>query len=268
MHSGKFPKRLTIVVVSIAIAIFLLDIGGVSSSVRGVLFSIGSPIASSVSAGSFFVSQSVRTALFASDIREMNESLFAQNRQLEARIAQLESARAENEELRSALELSQGKEYSLEWTRIIAYGEPTRGEWILIDKGDDFDIREGMPVVVDAAVLVGIVEEVYAQSAKVRLLTAGDFVANVRIADTRTRCLIRGSYGLGLRLDDVLPSDDISEGDRVITSELGLQFPSDLFVGTVRDIRTDEDGVSKSASVDPGISVYDRDMVAVMREAL
>jgi len=262
-------KRFQILAFSVAMAgVVAFDIGGIFAPVRGIVFSLASPAFAPAAEAAFDVRRTFSVLAAPAEIRRTNEALFEENNRLRARVAELESLSKENETLRAALDVEKTSERDLEWAHIAAYGDPKRGEFVIIDKGKNRGISEGMPALLDGSVLAGRVEEAYPASAKVRLLTSADSVVNARLAETHTRCVVRGRFGLGLKLDRALPTDPVSEGDRVVTSELGDRFAPNLFIGTVREVRTSEDGLAQEATIDPGVSVFDRNILAIDKSAL
>lgn len=243
--------------------ISFLFVGDWFSPVRGLFWTVVSPITSPLSSFSFEVKK--RFTLFSgfSDVRLTNERLFYENKQLESRIAQLESVLSENELLREQLNFSKEIDTKMEVSRIVGYGDRKEGEWVVINKGEDAHFDVGMPVFAYSSILLGRIEEVYSNSSRVKLLTSPESAVNVQVADSRTKGVVRGRYGLGLLLDMVLSTEALSEGDRLVTSEIGSLYPPNLFVGTIRDIRMSEDGLAQQATVDQGFSFSDLEFVSV-----
>lgn len=251
------------VVVFILLIVIVFNIGGIFTPVRGAFWSVGQLIAVPVRSAIVQMRQ-VSTILFSlSDYRESQRDLYEENRRLEARVAELESCTQENVVLREELSLQNETRVELITALIVGYSDPGAGEWITVNKGSSSGIATGMPVFAHASVLIGNVEEVSSSTSRIRLLTSGDNVVNVRIANTRVKGVVRGRFGLGLQLDMILSTDPLTEGDRVVTSEIGQRFPKDLYVGTIRDVRMSEDGLSRQAVVDQEVSLYDLEMVSV-----
>ncbi|QQS61322.1 MAG: rod shape-determining protein MreC [Candidatus Moraniibacteriota bacterium] len=251
------------IVVILFLGISFLFIGKTLYPIRSFFWTVISPVASPLSSFSFEIRK--RFALFSgfSNIRSTNEQLFYENKRLESRIAELESASSENELLREQLNLSLKLEKKMEMARIIGYGDEKEGEWIVIDKGNNKNFKIGMPVFAYSSILIGRIEEVYSNASRIKLLTSQESVVNVRVSDSRTKGIVRGRYGLGLLLDMVLSTEALSEGDRIITSDIGVLYPPDLFVGKVRDIRMSDDGLAQQATIDQGFSFSDLEFISV-----
>ncbi len=243
--------------------LILFNIGNVFQPVRSLVLTISSPFLLSLTSFFSHTSKSFNVLFSLSDIRKMNEDLFWENKSLEARIAELEYTRSENEELRRQLDFKKQSERDVTSARIISYGDPGSEDWLIIDKGETSGIQKGMAVLANASVLIGKIEEVYAHSSRIQLLTSKESVVSVRVAKTRTEGVVRGRYGLGLQLDMVLSTETLSKGDVLVTSEIGSKFPSGIFVGVVQDIRMSEDGLAQRANVDQGVSFHKMEVVWV-----
>jgi len=244
----------------------MFDIGGVFSPIRGVIWGVGSVVVTPLRTITLEARQLTRILFSLSDYKKSQTQVYEENRRLEARVAELESMAKENELLREELELNKRSEYELEMATVVGFSDSGAGEWIVINKGSSSGFAIGMPVFAHSSVLIGSIEEVFPSTARVRLLSSGESVVNVRIANTRVKGVVRGRYGLGLQLDMILSTDPLTEGDRVVTSEIGQRFEEDLFIGIIRDVRMSEDGLSRQAVVDQGVSLYDIGVVGVAKE--
>lgn len=259
---GKRKFQVGVVIVTL-VGIIFFDIGGIFSPFRTAFWTITAPVANPLRSFVTTITMPFEVFFSLSDIKRLNENLFEENKQMEAKLAQLASIEKENETLREELDFAQKADKKFVVAKIIGYGDPGAGEWITINKGREEAIKENNPVFAHASVLIGSVEEVYAHTSRIRLITSGESIINVRVADTHAKGIIRGRYGLGLQLDMILSTQSLHEGDRIVTSAIGQQFPPDLYVGTLRDIRMSDDGLSQQAVIDQGVSLYDIEFVHV-----
>jgi len=102
---------------------------------------------------------------------------------------------------------------------------------------------------------VGQVVEVTHRSSKVLLLTDPYSAVDVIVQRSRARGIVSGSIESGPIMKYVKRSEEIKEGDRLVTSGLDGVFPKGLLVGTVAKVRKKNFGlfqdVGASLSVDP-----------------
>jgi len=105
-----------------------------------------------------------------------------------------------------------------------------------------------MPVVTKQG-LVGRILEVSANAARVLLVTDQNSYVSSRLQTTRVEGSVAGQPGGTLRLLYVPLDQTIQEGDLVITSGLGGNFPSDIVIGQVTSIRRFEGELNQEAEV-------------------
>ncbi|PJA87854.1 MAG: rod shape-determining protein MreC [Candidatus Moranbacteria bacterium CG_4_9_14_3_um_filter_40_7] len=199
------------------------------------------------------------------EIREENEKLIKENRALLVETAGQKELQRENEELRKQLGLIPGKNFSLEASFVIGQNPQKLGSWILIDKGENSGITTGMPVIVSQGILIGKVEEVYADTAKVILLTDSESVINVRDLETEAKGVVRGKFGLGLVLEMVSQDDMLNAGDSIITSGLGGDLPKGLLVGKIQEPKVSLDRIFQGATVAVPVKYSNLDVVFVIK---
>ena len=102
---------------------------------------------------------------------------------------------------------------------------------------------------------VGQVVAVASRSSKVLLLTDSNSGADVVTQRNRARGIVSGSLDNGAIMKYVKRSEDIKEGDRLITSGLDSVFPKGLLVGTITKVNKKNFGlfqyVEVTLAVDP-----------------
>ena len=187
--------------------------------------------------------------------------LASENDRLKGRITELEAERnrlleveATNRRLRELLELrSQLPSGSLTAT-VISNSASTWFRSFVLDKGSADGVLQGMAVVSPVGV-AGQVVAVTSRSAKVLLVTDPHSGVDVIVQRSRARGIVSGSLEGAPIMKYVKRSEDIQEGDRLITSGLDGTFPKGLLVGTVAKVRKKSFGlfqyVEVSLAVDP-----------------
>jgi rod shape-determining protein MreC len=192
--------------------------------------------------------------------------LTAQVRSLELERQQLLAERAEAERLRSLLAFAElSPERSYLGARIIGVRLGTVGRQLLtIDRGSDDGIARMMPVVVAEGV-VGRVQTVAGRSAEVLVLTDGTSSIAVRVDRTRARANVRGMGKPDLcKLEYALRTEEVSEGDTLVTSGTDGVFPRGLPVGKVTQLTRMAHGLFQDARVVPAVDVTRLEEVLVV----
>lgn len=190
------------------------------------------------------------------------EELQAQNKELET---ELESLKAENEALKGdedelstlrnfySME-SQLASYTKVGARVIGTTSTNWNQSFTIDQGSKNGIKVDMNVITDKG-LVGIVTEVYDSYSVVTTMIADN--SNVSAMDERTKdlCIVEGDITLMdsgiVKLSRIKTNAQMQSGDKVVTSNISSKYLPGLLVGYVKDITTDDSGLSKSGNLIP-----------------
>lgn len=200
-----------------------------------------------------------------SEIKEENKNLIKENNSLLLATVNLKEFQRENEELRKQIGLTPSKQFNLEASFVIGQNIQKLGSWILIDKGENSGIKVGMPVIISQGILVGKIEEVYQNVAKVLLLTDSESVINVRDSETEAKGVVRGKFGLGLVLEMVSQDDTLNVGDSIITSGLGGDLPRGLLVGKIQESKASLDQIFQEATVVAPVRYSNLDVIFVIK---
>lgn len=199
------------------------------------------------------------------ELKQENERLIGENRKLLAQNAQLKDMGKENEVLRRELELLPRGKFNLEIAEVIGRDPYGTGNWIEINKGEKEGIKEGMPVITSEGILVGKIGKALAYSSQVDIITNPQSAVNAVDIETKSKGIIRGSYGLGLIMDMILESDAVNEGDQIITSEIGKFFPQGLLIGEVESVKLSDENLFQQAIIRSPIKFSDLQIVAIIK---
>ena len=85
------------------------------------------------------------------------------------------------------------------------------------------------------------------------LLTDPNSGIDVLVQRTRSRGIVSGSLENGTVLKYVKRSEDVQEGDRLVTSGLDNVFPKGMLVGTVIKVRKQSRGLFQFVEVLPAV---------------
>ena len=178
-----------------------------------------------------------------------NERLLDENRRLQGELTRVEELRLANKRLRRMLDFVEEMELHGVAAEVIAEDATSWFRTVVIDKGLDDGISEGMPVVVPEGV-VGRVIRASSGESRVLLITDASSAAAALVQRTRTRVVCRGEGAL-LKLDFALREEDIKPGDKVISSGMGGVFPKGLAIGEVVTVEKGDFGLFQSVKVRP-----------------
>lgn len=231
-------NRLLLVVISVFVCLILifLSVSGLSAPAEGFL---AIPLQWVQGAVNGVV---VRGGNLAQNLIEM-QTLQERNRELEAALAAFQAEIVELREVRHDYDRvadlldytrsRQDEEYVV--ADVIGRDISAFNRVVQINRGVRDGLTEGMPVVTENG-LVGRITQVSATAAQVMLITDPVSSVNSRLLNSRAEGAVQGQAG-GLRMTFIELNADVIEGDTVITSGLGGNFPEGIIIGQVTSIR-------------------------------
>ena len=207
-------------------------------------------------------------------LRSENDDLRRRLTGAEQRIAELEGAAAENAELRDLLGLTQSLDMDLLPVRVISR-DPSNFTWeVGIDAGTTDGLTVGMPVVGSArgaGALAGTVVSVGSDTSTVRLVV--DTRTSVVALDQQSQALglVQGQLGGQLVMVQVAVTDEVAEGDTIVTAGLELAdavarspYPKGLLIGHVIAVAQDSNALTQTAFVRAAIDFGHLDRLLVV----
>ena len=192
-----------------------------------------------------------------------NERLRRRIQNLEVERQKLLEAEATNRQLKQLLDFRSHLPAGAITATIIANSAASWFQSCQIDKGSADGVRKGMAVVTPLGV-VGQVVAVTPRAAKVLLLTDPNSGIDVLVQRTRSRGIVSGSLENGTVLKYMKRSEDVQEGDRLITSGMDGVFPKGLLVGAVVKVRKQHLGLFQFVEVLPAVQTARTENVLVV----
>ncbi|VEG64156.1 rod shape-determining protein MreC [Staphylococcus condimenti] len=190
------------------------------------------------------------------------------------KIKQLETEnqrlKTENKNFRKELKIKDISEYDPISSTVIARNPDQWMNKAIIDKGEKAGVKNNMAVITSEG-LVGRISKVNQFSSQVDLLStnsrAGKISVNIQHKSENVFGLINhfDRKTNELVISDIDNKDKISKGDKVVTSGLANQLPSNLYIGEVTKVDNDEYGLAKEVRVKTAANLSDLDHVYVAK---
>ncbi len=204
-------------------------------------------------------------------VRVENGTLKEENARLRSELNVLTEARAENERLKRLLSYSEsvtaGQPIA---ARVVGVNPVPNMLSVHINRGEKDGVRKGLPVVTADGV-VGQVLRATASWADVLLITDPNSRLGVRVQrEPRYRASAVGARdktGLPLLLENAPRTDDVLEGDVLVTSGTDGIFPPGLVVGRAAGVEKKSFGMFLQAKIVPAVDVTALEEVVVLPEA-
>ncbi|MCJ1668005.1 rod shape-determining protein MreC [Staphylococcus sp. NRL 19/737] len=253
----KFFKNNKLIVVFCAIIIFIALIG---LSIRSQTQSPPEQyVGDSVSFGQRVISYPVNFVTGAIN-NIFSSSKTTDNKKISKLEAKNEKLEAENKDLKKELHMSDISKYDAISGAVIARNPDQWMNTVIIDKGKKAGVGNNMAVMT-ADGLIGRITKVNQFSSQVDLLSTntrtGKLSVNIQHGSSNVFGLIDhyDKKSQELIISNVNNKDKISKGDKVVTSGLADQLPSDLYIGEVTKVENDEYGLAKEVRVKTGANL-------------
>ena len=251
MRSLGRPSRLLLLILMLSLCggLILLSVAGALTSVEGVVAAPLYGLSGLFNRLSLSISSTLEELNDLGQLRERIAELEEQLARRQIESIQLREAASDYERLIDLLSYTSALENQEFLTAdVIAVEQTGIARSVIINRGTRDGIAMGMPVTTDLG-LVGRIIDVSANAAQIQLINDENSAVSSRLQSTRAHGSIIGQASGVLRLTMVDLDEEIRQGDLVITSGLGGNFPADIVVGQVTSVRQFEFELFQEAEV-------------------
>ena len=261
----KIPRTFqTAALAILVISILLLALGGYLTPISRIAFSPFISAQTWLASRYLAVRDFMTTPRDVARLTQLNEQLEAEVSRLQAQIIELQQENSELEVLSALLDFARAHADN-EYITAAVIGRDISPflHYVIINRGSDDGLRRGMPVVSSQG-LVGRVAAVTADGARVQLITDPDTAINVRIQPSGAEGLLQGSITGDLTIEAIAQDAKINNGDLVLTSGLGGNYPPDMLIGQISGVRQRPVELFQTASVEPVVDFSQLEIVLVI----
>ncbi|MBD3311724.1 MAG: rod shape-determining protein MreC [Candidatus Magasanikbacteria bacterium] len=148
---------------------------------------------------------------------------------------QLDLLKEENQKLRTQLNFyDEHNNYEYIGAEVVGENIDPVGSTVILDKGQNYNINEGDPVIVNNGIIIGRILRVEEDISVVRLINDSQSkIAATLTNEDRSIGLVEGGYGISVRMNFIPQNEKINVGDTVVTSGLEEGVPRGLLIGNV-----------------------------------
>ncbi len=186
------------------------------------------------------------------NVREENKRLWEELLESRATAYRNREALATNTRLQKLLDFKENFDQPMLSARIVGKDPSLWFRTVIVDRGSNDGLIKGMPVVNGE----GIVGQIFAVSpnySKVLLAIAPSSAIDVLLQESRARGILKGTGSLTFKLDYVLKTIEVNEGDHVVTAGYGGLFPTGMPVGVVSKVVRKRRGMFLDIEVTPTV---------------
>ena len=201
-------------------------------------------------------------------LQKENEELTQELKEINEKLLNYENLQAENELLKKHIKLANlYPDYSIIVADIITASTSNWEYTYTINRGSKDGIEPNMAVIAESG-LVGYIESVTSNTAKVvSILDAGNAVS-ARVTRTRDTVISKGSLSLAekrqMRITNIPIGVSLIEGDKIETSGLGGIYPKGILIGKVRSFEQKSNPVENEAIIESYVYFDKLETVAVI----
>lgn len=195
-------------------------------------------------------------------LKKENEELKKYNQELLGQIVSLKGLEEENKTLRDALDAGLQKEFKLVTADLI--GKDSSGDFLLINRGSVDGLSVGMPVITAQKILVGKIGEIFENFSRVILISHPQSSFPAQIYEKEITGVVKGGGNLQLFLEKVPRDPETKEGDLIMTTSLGGNFPKELLIGRIGKIQKSDIEPLQKVEISSFLNIGELEIVFVI----
>lgn len=233
------------------------DVGPLLKPFQNGILAVEAPVEAWMNAAAFWGIDKWQSYFGLRHVREENQKLREELLRVEGAMVSEAEIVKENERMRELLQFTEPSPWKTAAAPVIGDSlAPTAvARVIRIGIGQRLGVKPGMPVVAAGGV-VGRVSKAYEKTSDVQLVVDPASAVAVRDERSRARANVMGTGSdQKADLEYALRTDDIQEGDLLVTSGTDGVFPAGLQVGKVVDVHRKASATFLRAQVAPAVDV-------------
>lgn len=204
------------------------------------------------------------------EIKKENEKLRQQLKDSEEKVYRAELAVDENEKLKEYLGIKdEHTDFVFADANITGHSDGNQYTVYTLDRGSVHGIEKGMPVITPDGV-IGCISEVGITWSKVIPIFENGKSVGAFLERSGNSGIIEGTFSLRNERNCLLTylpqAPDIRPGDRVLTNGEGSTYPKGLFIGTVKELVSDEYGRQTNAVITPAVDFSNLSHVMIITD--
>lgn len=213
--------------------------------------------------------QNVRIMLNASSdlvmLQQQNSELEQENATLRSQIVAYQQQVTEVEILSALLDFARAQPQNEYQAAAVIGQDPSPFlQYVIINRGSDDGLRRGMPVVSNEG-LVGRIDAVTANAARVQLINDADSAINVTIQPSDDTGILVGGLNGEISIEKIPQNAQIQPGDTVLTSGMGGAYPANILIGTVSGVQEQPSDLFQTATVQSFVDFSQLEILLVIK---
>jgi len=268
------------VLLILALVLIVLSESGALDPVEGLLSFIVAPVERAVSAIVHGVGSVTGKTRDVIELQQRVAELASANEALVQENFRLREYQAENEELRRQLNFHQenptygsiGADVVEQGCTIFPCGDVVGEDtnpylrFVIITVGSQDGVAVGMPVVTGGAAMIGRIARTSPNLSYVQLINDPASLVTAMLQQSRVMGVVEGTEEGQLLMTNILPDEEVAEGETIITSSIGGMLPRGLILGQVESVIYVESDLFQKAVMRPALDFRRIETVLVITE--
>jgi len=225
----------TLLIMALIMFSFNLKYGADGSFFKRIVLETVAPVQKVLSASVTDIKDAWLRYVLLVGIEEENKNLKNKINEFKSTLILYQEGYLEAQRLRKLLSLTDDYDYHFISARVIGREQAALSKTILINKGAVHGLKTGMPVIAPPG-LIGRLIDVSWHASKVLLFIDENSNVGAIVQRTRTQGIISGAGPRGLILKYISKTQDVKEGDVIVSSGMGGVFPKGLLIGQVSHV--------------------------------
>jgi len=260
-------KTIIFILILIAVALILLSLNlkrePQTPLIKKLVLEAASPIQKTLDTAIKSIADGWSRYIFLVNIEAENKNLTKNVNDLKSQLVLYQESYLELQRLQKLLALKDNYNFNFITCRVIGQEQIVFSKTIQLNKGTAQGVNIGMPVMAGPG-LIGRVIDASWHTAKVMLLTDENSNIGAIVQRNRTQGVICGAGSRGCVLKYVSKTQDVKEGDIVVSSGMGGVFPKGLMIGSVKRVDKQEAGLFLKVVVTPSVDLSKLEEVVVL----
>ena len=268
------------VLLILALVLIVLSESGALGPVEGVLSFVVAPVERAVSAIVKGVGSVAGDTRDVAELQQRVAELASANEALVQENFRLREYQAENEELRRQLNFHQeNPTYGSIGVDVMEHGctifpcgtvvgQDTNPylRFVIITVGSQHGVAVGMPVVTGGAAMIGRIARSSPNLSYVQLINDPASLVVAMLQQSRVMGVVEGTEEGRLLMTNILPDEEVAEGETIITSSIGGMLPRGLILGQVESVTYLESDLFQQAVIRPAVDFRRVETVLVITD--
>lgn len=260
-------KTIIFIVVILAAALIVLSFNFKQESntgfMRKVVLELAAPLQNALNTSLKSVVDAWSRYIALVGLEQENKNLQKKINDLRFQLILYQEGYLEAQRLRNLLAVKDNYNFNFVAARVIGREQVALSKTILINKGTVQGLNVGMPVLAGPGV-IGRITAASWHTSKILLLIDESSNIDAFVQRNRTQGIIRGAGSRGCVMKYISKTQDVKEGDTIISSGIGGVFPKGLMIGLVSHVDKQEAGLFLKINVTPFIDFTKLEEVLVM----